>query len=76
MTDRSSLADRAIDALAAVSRMDAEVTNEHDERHHVRTLKRLAEEALSEAFRHARQLAYLAEDVRRTAREQKEGGGA
>lgn len=76
MTDRSSLADRAIDALAAVARMDADVTNEHDERHHVRTLKRLAEEGLSEAFRHARQLAYLAEDVRRTAREQKEGGSA
>lgn len=72
MSDHKSLADAAVDALAAVSRMDADVTNEDEARHQVRTLKRLAEQALTEAFRHARELAWLAEDVRKTAREAKE----
>jgi hypothetical protein len=76
MSQHASLADRAVEVLAAVARMDEGVTNEHDERHHIRTLKRLAEEALTDAFRNARQLAYLAEDMRRAAQKQREGGSA
>lgn len=72
MSDHKSLADAAVDALAAVSRMDAEVTNEDAERHQVRALKRLAEQTLTEAFRLARELAWIAEDVRKTAKEQKQ----
>jgi len=67
MSDRKSLADDAVDALAAVGRMDFNVTNEHDERHLVRNLKRMAEQALEQGFRHARELAWLAEDTRREA---------
>jgi hypothetical protein len=69
MADQKSLADSAVDVLAAVSRMDFGLTNEHEERHQVRTLKRLAESALAEAFRHARDLAWLAEDVRKTSQD-------
>lgn len=63
MADRTSLADAAVDALAAVARMDWNVANEHDERHHIRSLKRLAETSLTDAFRQARELAWLAEDM-------------
>jgi hypothetical protein len=72
MAESRSLADSAVAALAAVSRMDMDVTNEDDERHHIRTLKRLAEQTLSDAFRHATELAYLAEDVRKTNRQRRE----
>jgi hypothetical protein len=67
MADRESLADQAVDALAAVARMGGNLTNEHEERHHVRTLKRLAEQKLTDAFRQARELAWLAEDMQREA---------
>jgi hypothetical protein len=63
VSDRKSLADQAVDALAAVARMDADVTNEDDLRYHVRSLKRIAEEHLGNAFRQARDLAWLAEDA-------------
>jgi hypothetical protein len=66
MSEPRSLADSAVAALAAVRAMDQEVTNEHDERHQIRTLKRLAEQTLADAFRRASELAYLAEDVRKT----------
>jgi hypothetical protein len=66
MSEPRSLADSAVAALAAVHAMDQEVTNEHDERHQIRTLKRLAEQTLADAFRRASELAYLAEDVRKT----------
>jgi hypothetical protein len=67
MNHPDSLADRAIKALSAVDRMDEGVTNENDERHHIRTLKRLAEQQLAEAFHQARELAYLAEEIRKNA---------
>jgi hypothetical protein len=67
MSEPRSLADSAVATLAAVRAMDAQTTNEHDERHQIRTLKRLAEQTLSEAFRAASELAWLAEDVRKTA---------
>jgi len=64
-----SLADQAVSALAAVQRMDAAITNEHEERHHIRTLKRLAEQSLDAAFRNAQELAYLAEQIHSDAQE-------
>lgn len=69
MAERFSLADLAVSALAAVQRMDAAITNEHEERHHIRTLKRLAEASLDAAFRHAQELAFLAEQVHTAAQE-------
>lgn len=73
MADHKSLADAAVDALAAVAQMDAGVTLEDFERHQVRTLKRMAEQTLTDAFRLARELAWLAEDVRKTAKDVKAG---
>lgn len=69
MAERFSLADQAVSALAAVQRMDYAITNEHEERHEVRTLKRLAEQALDAAFRHVQDLAFLAEQVHTRAQE-------
>jgi hypothetical protein len=67
MSDRASLADRAVDALAAVSRMDETVTNEHDERHYIRSLKRHAEAIIMDALTRARELAYLGEQIQSDA---------
>jgi hypothetical protein len=75
MSERTSLADAAVDALAAVGRMDLNVTNEHDERHHIRTLKRLAETKLADAFREARELAWLAEDMHKEGERRRSGDG-
>jgi hypothetical protein len=69
MSDHKSLAAAAVDALAAIDRMDATVTNEHEERHHIRSLKRIADQILADAFRQARELAWLAEDVQRLAQQ-------
>lgn len=71
-----SLADQAIAALAAVACMDDGLEIEHEERHQVRTLKRLAQKRLEEAFGAAQELAWLAEDVRKTAREAARGANA
>jgi hypothetical protein len=56
-----------------VSAIDAKVELSHPERQHVRTLKRVAEATLRDAFRTAQDLAFLAEDVQRTAREMEKG---
>jgi hypothetical protein len=65
--ERKSLADEAVEALASINRMDFNITNEHEERHYVRSLKRLAEQALTDACRQVREMAWLAEDMRKTA---------
>jgi hypothetical protein len=62
-----SLADSAVSVLAAVAQVDMGVEMEHDERHHVRTLKRLAEKALEEGMRAAQELAHLAGSMRHDA---------
>jgi len=69
VSDHKSLAAAAVDALSAVDRMDAKTTNEHEERHHIRTLKRHAEQILSDALQRARELAWLAEDMHRAAQQ-------
>lgn len=69
MSHMPSLADQTIAALAAVAAMDGEITNDSPERHQVRSLKRAAEQILSDAMRHANDLAYLAKDIQRTMRE-------
>jgi hypothetical protein len=73
MSQAKSLSDSAVEALASVSRMDWGVTNEDDHRHQVRTLKRLAEQAMADAFRHAIELAWLAEDICRSEKEKSNG---
>ena len=69
-----SLADQAVAALAAITQMDADVTNEHEERHHVRNLKRQAQTIVENALRQARELAWLAEDIKRESRIDRESG--
>lgn len=68
MTQHESLADVGVAALAAVSAMTDGVTNDHPERHAIRQLKHLAQADLEQAFRRARQLAYMVDDLRKLAR--------
>ena len=68
-----SLADRAVEALAAVRAMDAGVELTHPERHAVRDLKRAAEAILDTALRQAYMLTHaaqnLSEDMRKKEKE-------
>lgn len=73
MSAQPSLADMAVQTLAAVASMDAEVTNEHPYRHQVRTLKRVAEALIGNALRSANELAYIAKDIQREHEEQATG---
>ncbi|MEG1769180.1 MAG: hypothetical protein RR311_11990 [Comamonas sp.] len=58
-----SLADKAVDAIAAVRAMGEGLGMEHPERHAVRDLKRAAEAILETALHQARGLAYTAEGL-------------
>jgi hypothetical protein len=59
----TSLSDDAISALSDVKRIDDDMDNEHPMRHAVWSMKRQAETLLSNAFRQATELAYLAGQV-------------
>lgn len=61
-----SLADRAVHALAEVAAMGDDLSNDDPKRHIVRHMKRAAEQALSNAFVLAAELAYQAKDVSKT----------
>ena len=58
-----SLADKAVEVLAMVRAMDANMTNDRPERHQVRGLKHMAEEAIYGGLRHAAELACMAKDL-------------
>ena len=68
MAENMSLADQAVQALAMVKAIDEGVDNDHPERHVVRSMKRVAEQALSAAFRNAIDVAWMAKDLQDTAR--------
>lgn len=68
MAENMSLADQAVQALAMVQAMDESVDNEHPERHMVRSMKRVAQQALAAAFRNAIDVAWMAKDLQETAR--------
>ena len=68
MAENMSLADQAVQAIAMVKDMDKGVDNEHPERHVVRSMKRVAEQALAAAFRNAIDVAWMAKDLQETAR--------
>lgn len=59
-----SLADIAVETLAAVKSMDNGIGLEHPERHVIRDLKRNAESLIADALRRARDLAYTADRIR------------
>ena len=65
-----SLADKAVDAIAAVRAMGEGLGMEHTERHAVRDLKRAAEAILETALHQARGLAYTAESLSTDMREE------
>lgn len=61
--EHPSLADKAVDTIAAVRALGEGLGMEHPERHAVRDLKRAAEDILETALRQARSLAYTAEGL-------------
>lgn len=63
MAENPSLADQAVQALAMVRAMDASIENTDAHRHIVRSLKRMAEACLSQAFREAQEMAYMAQEL-------------
>lgn len=63
MSQQQSIADRAIFTLSAVSRMGDDLTSEAIERHIVRNMKRIAEQAIEDGFRVAMELSYQAEQL-------------
>lgn len=72
MTVTPSINDRAIEALSMVAQMGDGMSNDDPDRHIIRNLKRSAEKALDQAFILATDLAYQAQDVRKTFSEIKE----
>ena len=82
MATQTSLADLAVETLAAVIEMGNEVDNECPERHAIRSLKRVAEEAITSGFRLALELSWQAKQLKKLSREiaeannQKVGAGS
>jgi hypothetical protein len=73
-SEPKSLADRAVETLAAVRAMDTGVALEHPERHTVRELKATAEQIIEQALRQAARLAESANDLRELHRKIEAGG--
>ena len=67
--NQPSMADNAVDAIAAVRAMGEGLPIDAPERHTVRSLKRIAEDILTTAMRQARGLAYEAESLSKDMRE-------
>lgn len=63
MSERQSLADQAVQTLAAVSRIGEGMSNESPERHTIRSMKRIAEQAIESGLRIAMDLSYQAENL-------------
>jgi hypothetical protein len=59
----TSLSDDAISALSEVKQIGEKLDDDHPMRHAARSMKRQAENILSNAFRQATELAYLAGQV-------------
>jgi hypothetical protein len=68
---QQSLADLAVEALAAVAAMSSDVGIDHPERHVVRNLKRIATKTIEDAMRTALDLSCQAKDLRDLHRELK-----
>lgn len=81
MATQTSLADLAVETLAAVVEMGNEVDNQCPERHAIRSLKRVAEEAITSGLRLALELSWQAKQLKKLsieiadANNQKVGAG-
>lgn len=69
MSNQPSLAEFAVETLATVLKMDDDVTNDHPERHQIRAMKRIANQAIEQGLRTAWDLAAQARDLQRTMRQ-------
>lgn len=65
MAESKSLADHAVEVLALVKAMDANITNSDPHRALIRNMKRVAEEAIAQALQRAGDLAWLAQEAER-----------
>ena len=75
VSDRPSLADRAVSVLANIETMGASLGTEDPHRHLVWSLQESAKAILSDAFCRAQALAYLARDAERMVGELREKKG-
>ena len=75
MIQQPSLADCAVSALAEVRAMGEKIGDDHPMRHAVRSMRRVAENILSEAMRQAVDLAYQSERLVKDYDEAKEVAG-
>jgi len=77
VSDRPSLADRAVSVLASIETMGASLGTDDPHRRLVWSLQESAKAILSDAFCRAQALAYLARDAERMVGElrEKKGGG-
>lgn len=69
MSQQQSIADRYVFTLAAVSRMGENLTSEAVERHIVRNMRQLAQQAIEDGFRIAIELSYQAEQLSKDLKE-------
>lgn len=65
MAESKSLADLAVEVLALVKAMDANITNSDPHRALIRNMKRVAEDAIAQALQRAGDLAWLAQEAER-----------
>ena len=66
---QQSLADLAVETLAAVQQMNDGIGLEHPERHAIREMKQAAEQVLADAFRVAQRIVWASKTVREAVAE-------
>jgi hypothetical protein len=69
MSDRQSLADQAVFTLSAVSRIGESLSSEAPERHMVRNMRRIAQQAIESGLRIAQDLVHQAEQIEKDFKE-------
>jgi hypothetical protein len=75
MSGQRSIADMAVDTLAAIQRMDKDIGLDNPERHAIREMKRAAELAVTEGLRVAMAIVHAADSVRAAVEEVQEAQG-
>lgn len=72
MSQNQSLADQAVDTIAAIRSLDTSTNMDHPERHAVRDMKRMATEIVTNALRQAHALVYSAQSLQDEMRRHEE----
>ena len=68
MSQNQSLADQAVDTIAAIRNLDTGTNMDHPERHAVREMKRVASEIVTNALRQAQALVHSAQSLQQDMR--------